>query len=42
MTYSLAFFPQAEADILESIRWYNTEKAALGFDFYDQLQQTLG
>lgn len=42
MTYSLAFFPQAEADILESIRWYNTEKAALEFDFYDQLQQTLG
>ncbi len=42
MSYSLAFFPQAEMDILESIRWYNIEKASLGFDFYNQLQQTLG
>lgn len=40
MSYLLTFTPQAEIDILESIRWYNSEKDNLGFNFYNQLHQT--
>jgi len=41
MNYSLVFYPLANQEIIESIRWYNFEKENLGFEFYEELNAQL-
>ena len=41
MSYALAFSNHAENDIIEAILWYNKEKRALGFEFYDKLTEKI-
>ncbi len=41
MSYRLFIDPAARLDILESIRWYNEQKADLGRQFYNILKRTM-
>lgn len=41
MRYSLIVSLGAQKDILESIEWYNNEKANLGFEFYESLMEKI-
>lgn len=41
MKYLLVFSSKAQQDVIESVRWYNSQKQNLGFQFYDLLNEKL-
>ncbi len=41
MTYELILKPKAEADIEESLIWYENHDAGLGQDFRSELRRTI-
>lgn len=41
MSYSVSFLLQAQADLIESIHWYNGESDNLGFEFHEVVNDKL-
>lgn len=42
MTFPLTIQPEAEADLTEAYRWYEGERAGLGREFLECVEQTFG
>lgn len=41
MSYKLTIKPDAETDLEESAKWYNAQRANLGIEFLDEVEEVL-